>query len=318
MNLNGVTISHRLVTQVTDPVLGEARLWQTRPPEAIYPIVWLDRIVVKVQQNDQVITKSAHMVLSVNLRGDKKVRGLWLGENEGSEFWLAAFTELRERGVQDIYIASMDGLKGLPDAVNAVFLKTLTQLCIVDLARANLRCVCITHSMAAVPALRAIYQLATASRERFANLALLSRSVGRSARPWCGCGAAIGKHHSVVPVAAGDSRGDLHHQRNRIAEDGHSHVHPQPAYLSERRFRFQVAVHGDSKSVEELEIDSPLEAGAAELPGDVLRRAPVAGGNISNIGYPVGLTDPSSSYPPKSIGPFSAPNVPEKRVGSTG
>lgn len=162
MDLYGVTISHSLIAQVTDAVLDEARLWQTRPLDAIYPIVWLDGIVVKVQQNKQVINKSAHVVLGVNLRGEKEVLGLWLAENEGAKFWLAVLTELRQRGVQDIYIASMDGLKGLPDAVNAVFPKTLTQLCIVHLVRASLRYVGSTDSKAVVAALKAIYQSATA------------------------------------------------------------------------------------------------------------------------------------------------------------
>jgi len=162
VDLYGVTISHALIAQVTDAVLDEARLWQTRPLEAIYPIVWLDGIVVKVQQNKQVINKSAHVVLGVNLRGEKEVLGLWLAENEGAKFWLAVLTELRQRGVQDIYIASMDGLKGLPEAVHAVFPKTLTQLCIVHLVRASLRYVVSADSKAVVAALKAIYQSATA------------------------------------------------------------------------------------------------------------------------------------------------------------
>jgi transposase-like protein len=162
VDLYGVTISHALIAHVTDAVLEEARLWQTRPLEAIYPIVWLDGIVVKVQHNKQVINKSAHVVLGVNLRGEKEVLGLWLAENEGAKFWLAVLTELRQRGVQDVYIASMDGLKGLPEAVNAVFPKTLTQLCIVHLVRASLRYVSSTDSKAVVAALKAIYQSATA------------------------------------------------------------------------------------------------------------------------------------------------------------
>lgn len=161
VDLYGVTISHALIAQVTDAVLDEARAWQTRPLEAIYPIVWLDGIVVKVQQHKQVINKSAHVVLGVNLRGEKEVLGLWLAENEGAKFWLAVLTELRQRGVQDIYIASMDGLKGLPEAVNAVFPKTLTQLCIVHLVRASLRYVNAKDSKAVVAALKRIYQSAT-------------------------------------------------------------------------------------------------------------------------------------------------------------
>jgi len=161
VDLYGVTISHALIAQVTDAVLDEARAWQSRPLEAIYPIVWLDGIVVKVLHNQQVINKSAHVVLGVNLRGEKEVLGLWLAENEGAKFWLAVLTELRHRGVQDIYIASMDGLKGLPEAVNTVFPKALTQLCIVHLVRASLRYVSARDRVAVVTGLKGIYQAAT-------------------------------------------------------------------------------------------------------------------------------------------------------------
>jgi transposase-like protein len=162
VDLYGVTISHALIAQVTESVLEDARLWQNRPLESIYPIVWLDGIVVKVQQNKQVINKSMHVVLGVNLRGEKEVLGLWLAENEGAKFWLAVLTELRQRGVQDIYVACMDGLKGLPEAVNAAFPKTLTQLCIVHLVRASLRYVASGDAKAVVAALKRIYQSATA------------------------------------------------------------------------------------------------------------------------------------------------------------
>lgn len=161
VDLYGVTISHALIAQVTDAVLDEARAWQSRPLEAIYPLMWLDGIVVKVQHNKQVVNKAAHVVLAVNLRGEKEVLGLWLAENEGAKFWLSVLTELRQRGVQDVYVASMDGLKGLPEAVNAVFPRTLTQLCIVHLVRASLRYVTAKDSKAVVAALRRIYTSAT-------------------------------------------------------------------------------------------------------------------------------------------------------------
>ena len=162
MDLYGVTISHSLIAQVTDAVLDEARAWQTRPLEAIYPIVWLDGIVIKVSQHKQVINKSAHVVLGVNLRGEKEVLGVWLAENEGAKHWLSVLTELRQRGLQDIFIACMDGLKGLPEAVSAVFPKTLTQLCIVHLVRASLRYVSSKDAKAVVAALKRIYTSATA------------------------------------------------------------------------------------------------------------------------------------------------------------
>lgn len=162
VDLYGVTISHALIAQVTDAVLDEARAWQSRPLDAIYPLMWLDGIVVKVQQNKQVVNKSAHVVLAVNLRGEKEVLGLWLAESEGAKFWLSVLTELRQRGVQDVYVASMDGLKGLPEAVNAVFPRTLTQLCIVHLVRASLRYVTAKDSKAVVAGLRRLYTSATA------------------------------------------------------------------------------------------------------------------------------------------------------------
>ena len=108
--LYGVDISHTLISEVTEAVQGEAKAWQSRVLDNIYPIVWLDGIIVKVQQDKQVINKAAHVVLAVNLRGEKDVLGIWLAENEGAKFWLSVLTELRQRGVQDIYIASMDGL----------------------------------------------------------------------------------------------------------------------------------------------------------------------------------------------------------------
>lgn len=177
VDVYGVEISHRLIAQVTDAVQEEARAWQSRPLEAIYPIVWLDGIVVKVQHNKQVINKAAHVVLGVNLRGKKEVLGLWLAEHEGAQYWLSVLTELRHRGVRDIYIACMDGLKGLPEAVQAVFPQTLTQLCIVHLVRASLRYVNAGDSKAVVAALKRIYQSATAE-EAAAELEALDTQWG--------------------------------------------------------------------------------------------------------------------------------------------
>ncbi|MCG6630424.1 MULTISPECIES: IS256 family transposase [Gammaproteobacteria] len=177
VDVYGVEISHRLIAQVTDAVQEEARAWQSRPLEAIYPIVWLDGIVVKVQHNKQVINKAAHVVLGVNLRGEKEVLGLWLAEHEGAQYWLSVLTELRHRGVRDIYIACMDGLKGLPEAVQAVFPQTLTQLCIVHLVRASLRYVNAGDSKAVVAALKRIYQSATAE-EAAAELEALDTQWG--------------------------------------------------------------------------------------------------------------------------------------------
>lgn len=161
-DLYGVHISHTVISEVTEVVMAEALAWQTRPLDAVYPILWLDGLVIKTHHGKQVTNKSAHIVLGVNLRGEKEVLGLWIAENEGAKFWLSVLTELRNRGVQDIYIACMDGLKGLPEAVNAIFPKTLTQLCIVHLVRASLRYVSNKNSKAVVAGLKRIYQSVSA------------------------------------------------------------------------------------------------------------------------------------------------------------
>lgn len=157
VDLYGVTVSHDVIAQVTDAVLEEVRAWQERPLEAIYPVIWLDGLVLKVRHGKQVTNRCAHVVLGLNLRGEKEVLGVWLSESEGAKFWAAVLSELKARGVQDIYIACMDGLKGLPEAVTALFPKTLTQQCIVHLVRASMRYVATKDMKAVAAALKRIY-----------------------------------------------------------------------------------------------------------------------------------------------------------------
>lgn len=161
VDLYGVTVSHDLIAQVTDAVLDEVRAWQERPLEAIYPVLWLDGLVLKVRHGKQVTNRCAHVVLGLNLRGEKEVLGVWLSESEGAKFWAAVLSELKTRGVEDIYIACMDGLKGLPDAVTALFPRTLTQQCIVHLVRAAMRYVAAKDMKAVAAALKRIYTSAT-------------------------------------------------------------------------------------------------------------------------------------------------------------
>lgn len=162
MDLYGVTISHTVISQVTDAILDDVRAWQNRPLDAIYPVLWLDGITIKVHQGKQVINKSVHVVLGVNLRGEKEVLGLWVAEHEGAKFWLSVLTELRHRGVQDVFIACMDGLKGLPEAVTAIFPRCLTQLCLVHIMRNSMRYMASKDMKSAVAMLKDIYQSASA------------------------------------------------------------------------------------------------------------------------------------------------------------
>lgn len=161
VDLYGVTVSHDVIAQVTDAVLDEVRAWQERPLEAVYPVIWLDGLVLKARHGKQVANRCAHVALGLNLRGEKEVLGVWIAESEGAKFWAGVLSELKARGVQDIYIACMDGLKGLPEAVTALFPRTLTQQCIVHLIRASMRYVAAKDMKAVAAALKRIYTSAS-------------------------------------------------------------------------------------------------------------------------------------------------------------
>jgi len=130
-----VDVSPGLVSKVTNAVIDQVIEWQSRPLDAVYPIVYLDCIVVKVRQDKQVINKAIYLALGINLEGHKELMGMWLSENEGAKFWLGILTELQNRGVTDILIACVDGLKGFPDAIQTVYPQTQIQLCIVHMVR---------------------------------------------------------------------------------------------------------------------------------------------------------------------------------------
>src|ERR671929_470367 len=136
--LYGIEVSPDLVSAITDAVLDEVTEWQNRPLEALYPLVFLDALRVKVRDEGTVRNKAVHVALGVRPDGTKEVLGLWIEQTEGAKFWLRVMTELRQRGVEDILIAVVDGLKGFPDAIAAVFPKTQVQACVVHLVRSAL------------------------------------------------------------------------------------------------------------------------------------------------------------------------------------
>lgn len=157
----GTEISAAVISQVTESVHEKVIEWQTRPLDAIYPIVYLDCIFVKVRQDKQVINKAIHLVLGINMHGRKELLGLWMSENEGAKFWLGVLTELKNRGVKDVFVACVDGLKGFPDAIAAVFPQTQVQLCIVHMVRHSLAFVAWKDRKALVTDLKAIYHSIT-------------------------------------------------------------------------------------------------------------------------------------------------------------
>ena len=157
----GADVSASLISKVTDAVIERVIEWQSRPLDAVYPIVYLDCIVVKIRQDKQVINKAVYLALGVNLEGHKELLGLWLAENEGAKFWLNVLTELQNRGVKDILIACVDGLKGFPEAINTAFPHTRIQLCIVHMVRNSIKYVPWKDYKAVTADLKQIYQSVT-------------------------------------------------------------------------------------------------------------------------------------------------------------
>ena len=156
-----VEVSPTLISEVTDGVMEEVRAWQTRPLEPLYPIVYLDALVVKMRHEGRVTNRAVHVAIGVNLEGQKEVLGLWTTTNEGAKFWLQVLTELKNRGVKDILIACVDGLKGFPNAIETVFPQAQIQLCLVHLVRASLNYVNWKERKAVAADLKQIYRAAT-------------------------------------------------------------------------------------------------------------------------------------------------------------
>lgn len=177
--LYGVDVSPDLISAVTDAVLEEIAAWQARPLEAAYPLVFLDALRVKVRDEGLVRNKAVHIALGVRADGTKEVLGLWLEQNEGAKFWLRVMTELRNRGVEDILIAVVDGLKGFPEAITAVFPETTVQTCIVHLLRQSLAFVSHKDRKAVAAALKDIYRAVDADTAEAALAAFEEGPWGR-------------------------------------------------------------------------------------------------------------------------------------------
>ena len=157
----GTEVSPSLISSITDAVAEEVKAWQSRPLDPIYPIIYLDCIHVKVREG-AVRVKAVYLAIGVTMTGEKEVLGLWLAQTEGAKFWLQVVTELRNRGVQDIFIACVDGLKGFPEAIEAVFPRAAVQLCVVHMVRYSLNYVSWKRRPEVAADLKRIYQSATA------------------------------------------------------------------------------------------------------------------------------------------------------------
>ena len=162
-------ISKDLISTITDGVIDEVTRWQNRPLDSVYPILYLDCIHVKSRDNNIVINKAVYLAIAVNIEGKKELLGIWVGKNEGSKFWMQVVTELKNRGVEQIYVACVDGLKGFPEALGSVFPNTIVQLCIVHMVRNSVRYVSYKDLKEVTADLKKIY---TATTEEMAHFEL--------------------------------------------------------------------------------------------------------------------------------------------------
>ena len=156
-----VEVSPTLISSVTDTVIEDVKAWQSRPLDAVYPILYLDAIQFKVRDSGHVRNKAVYLAIGINVNGMKEVLGLWIAQTEGAKFWLQVVTDLKSRGVQDIFIACVDGLKGFPEAIESIFPQTDVQLCIVHLVRHSLNYVGWKERKTVAADLKRIYAAAT-------------------------------------------------------------------------------------------------------------------------------------------------------------
>ena len=167
-------ISKDLISTITDGVIDEVSTWQNRTLDSVYPIIYLDCIYVKGRDSNVVINKAVYLAIGVNLEGQKELLGIWVGKAEGAKFWMQIVTELKNRGIEEIYVACVDGLKGFPDAIHSVFPRTMVQLCIVHLVRNSVKYVSYKDLKAVTTDLKKIYtaineELAAQELELFAE-----------------------------------------------------------------------------------------------------------------------------------------------------
>ena len=163
LEIYGVEVSPALVSQVTDAVSADVQIWQNRPLEEVYPIVYFDALWGKVRENGKVIKVAVYLALGITMAGQKEVLGMWAANTEGAKFWLHVLTELKNRGVRDIFIGCVDGLKGFPQSMEAVFPATQVQLCLVHMVRHSLSYVGWKERKAVAHDLKRIYRAATLS-----------------------------------------------------------------------------------------------------------------------------------------------------------
>lgn len=241
----GVAASPALISKITDVVVDEITLWQNRPVDEVYPIVYVDAIRVRVRDKGAVSLKAAHLVVGVDVDGRKHVLGIWIDETESAKFWNQVLTQLRNRGLKDILILCCDGLTGLPDAARSVFPNTVIQTCVVHVIRNAMKFVSFGDRKKVSAAMRAIY---TAPTVEAAELALTEfrKEFGKQ---YPGSVAVLGTRlagvYSVPGLSTRAEKGRLYYESHRVDQLPTPKDHQDPRALPERRSGNQIAVPGN-------------------------------------------------------------------------
>ena len=268
----GVKVGRDLISQVTDAVMDDARAWQTRPLDDVYPVVFLDALVLKIRDGGSVQRKACYLALAIRMDGEREVLGMWFQATEGAKFWMQVLTELKQRGVQDILICCVDGLKGFPEAIEAVFPQTTVQTCIVHLIR---------HSAALRPAPRNTTRSSRTSSRSTPRSTPTRRCVALEAfeEKW-------GEQLPVIGQAWRDGLGvrdpvhglrargpprDLHDQRDRGAQPAATQGDQDQGQLPERGRRPQADLPRDPERRPAMDPNPRLDESAARVQ-DPLRR----------------------------------------------
>src|SRR3954464_1015157 len=252
--LYGAEVSPTLISTVTDAVSAEAAEWQSRPLEPLYPVVFFDAIRVKVRDEGVVRNKAVYLALGVTPDGRKEVLGLWIESTDGAKFWLRIVNELRNRGVNDILIAVVDGLKGFPEAINAAFPQTLVQTCIMHLLRTSLAYVAWADGREVVAALKPVYVAPDRRGGTPGAGCLRDRVVGREvSRHRPGLAAAMAAGGAVLRLPTGGAPDHLHHQCHREPQQQAAQLRAQSGALPIRRGGNQTVVFGLARCRKELD-----------------------------------------------------------------
>jgi len=268
--LYGTEIGRDTISRITDAVLEDVEAWRTRPLETVYPIVYFDAMRVKVREDRSVRNMACYLALGVDCDGEREVLGIWWQETEGAKFWLAVLNDLRRRGVADVLIACVDGLKGFPEAIEATFPQTWVQTCVVHLIRASLRYVNYRDLKKVTSALRPIHR--TERRSRRGRARALRRSMGQ-ALPGDGPGLArgLGARDPVPRAARRPPQGGLYHQHDRGPAPPDPQSDQDPRALPRPARRDQADLLGDHEGRRQVAALAHLER-ATSRAEDPLRR----------------------------------------------